>query len=296
MDRPTRTAFAAAAAAAALRAASIAGEAVVKHLTYPLRRSHERRVARFRPRDAAGVRQKYCRGRIAAVIALTLGLVHAEARHERDHAREESELTAAVERVIDRSPVVRYLHSVRIENLRVSEDGARVVPRLDRNGHQETTYPRVPLWDRIHRNGRIVATTDAPGKSVSVALALRDREELGEVFDLQDKVNRVINETYRTIFRSDFPVCIAVVALHAEFFEDRGGYTRLSVLGPVFGTAMTARSAKDVPWDGYDSYSRPQFWTPLFIRDQFHEEIERLLGFRPSWDRPREGYQCPRDD
>ena len=247
----------------------------------------------------------HSRPTVLAVIVLALSLAHAEARHEREHARKESELTGAIKRLIDHFPVIRYLHSVRIENLRLSEDGARVQPRLDRNGHQETTYPRIPLYDHIYpRSGNIVTTTEAPGKRVTVALALRDLEELKEERDLENKIFRLFAKTYWTIFQSDRLICIAMVDLHAEVSEDRGGYTRLSVLGPVFGTSMTAQQAKDMLSVDFDEYWVQQTLTREFIRAQFRMEIELLpgrtsdwlLGHPPDWNRPREGHPCRADD
>lgn len=245
------------------------------------------------------------RATVVAVMALVLSVAHAEARHEREHARLQSDLTGAINRLIDRHFLVHYLHSVRIENLRLSEDGARVQPRLDDNGHQETTYPRVPLWDYIYpRSGHIVTTTKAPGMRVTVALVIRDPEELREEHELERKIFRLFVETYRAIFQSDGLICIAMVDLHAKFFEDRGGYTPLSVLGPVFGTSMTAQQARDLLSAHFDEYWVQQALTREFVRDEFRTDVESWLPHSSDWlrakptnmDWPRKVDPCSADN
>ena len=128
-----------------------------------------------------------------------------------------------------------------------------------------------------------MTTTEAPGKRVTVALALRDLEELKEERDLENKIFRLFAETYRTIFQSDRLICIAMVDFHAEFPEDRGGDTRHSVLGPVFGTSMTARQAKDLLSVDFDEYWVQQTLTREFVRDQFRTEVELRFGHTPDW-------------
>lgn len=263
--------------------------------------------------------RKHCRTTVVAVIAFVLGLAHAEARHEQEHARLESELTDAIDRLIDRHFVVHYLRSVRIENLRFSENGARVQPTLDRNGHQEVTthhegkvyFRPVPLWDHIYaRSGTVETTTEAPGKRVTVALAFRDLEELEEIgeHDLRNKIFRLLAETYEVIFESDSLVCTAMVDFHAELVQtvsdDMKGWGHLeySVMGPVFGTSMTVRQAsRDHAFD------EDRVWGNLtveFVRYEFREELARQFHDTPGWllkqppdmDPPRKVHPCHVDD
>ena len=249
----------------------------------------------------------HCRTTVVAVIALVLGLAHAGARHEREHERLESELTRAIDRLIDRHFVVRDVHSVRVENLRFSENGARVQPTLDRNGHQKTTthhkgevyFRPVPLWDHIYpRSGDVETTTEAPGKHVTVALALRDLEELKEIgeYDLENKIFRLLDETYQAIFESDSLICIAMVDLHVELLQEvsddmRGwGHLEFSLMSPVFGTSMTARQRGNLTLEFVRYRFREEF------ARQFHDTPRWLLKQPPDMDPPRKVHPCQADD
>ena len=149
-----------------------------------------------------------------------------------------------------------------------------------------------------------MTNAEAPGKRVTVALALRDLEELEDEHDLDNQIFRLFGETYRTIFQSDPLVCIAMVNLHAEFFEDRGGYRELSVLGPVFGASMTRRQAEFLLSEGFDEYWVQQTLTREFVRDQFRTEFEFRYGDIPDWllmqppdkDPSRKVHPCHADD
>ena len=174
--------------------------------------------------------------------------------------------------------------------------GERVLARRDRSGHRittRTTFAEFPVYDAIDANRRL-RTTHEPGKRVSVAFVLRDLDDLVDDFEVRDTINEALAAIYESIYKLDLPVCTATVVLRAELLESEGSYGQpIYVMGPLFGTVLTARRAAYAPWRGYGP-GAPPFWTPLFIRKGFN--IKQLLGYVPQWDRPREGYPCPSDE
>ena len=235
---------------------------------------------------------------IAAAIAIVGALTHVDAHHERDYGRDENALEEKLEQMIGHSSVFRYVHSIRIDDVEHNEAGERVLARRDSSGHRitaRTSYAPFPVYDAIDSNRRL-RTTREPGKSVSVALVLRELDDLVDDFDVQDTISETLAAIYESIYKLNLQVCTATVVLHADLLEYPAGteaYHHIYVMGPLFGTVLTARRAASAPWNGYGP-GAPPFWALLFVREGFN--IKRLLGYVPQWDRPSEGYPCPSDE